>query len=66
MTLSYTTDPNGRRTSVAGPGGKVDYAYDSRGRLSSVRDDVGGVFSLAYDNTDRLTGSRARTASPMR
>ena len=56
VTLSYTTDPNGRRTSVAGPGGEVDYTYDSRGRLSSMRDDVGGVFSFAHDNTDRLTG----------
>ena len=41
---------------MAGPGGTVAYTYDSRGRLSSVRDDVGGVFSFAYDNTDRLTG----------
>ena len=34
----------------------MDYTYDSCGRLSSMRDDVGGVFSFAYDNTDRLTG----------
>jgi RHS repeat-associated protein len=54
--LAYTTDADGRRTSVAGPGGKVDYAYDSRGRPSSLRDEVGGVFALSYDNTDRLIG----------
>ncbi|MFL5931617.1 MAG: Ig-like domain-containing protein [Gaiellaceae bacterium] len=56
VTLSYSTDPNGRRTSAAGPGGTVNYTYDSRGRLSSVRDEIGGLFSPAYDNTDRLMG----------
>ena len=56
VTLSYTTDPNGRRLSASGPGGATEYTHDSRGRLSSVRDDAGGVFSFAYDATDRLTG----------
>jgi RHS repeat-associated protein len=56
VTLSYTTDPNGSRTSVTGPGGEVDYTYDSRGRPASMLDDVGGVFSFSHDNTDRLTG----------
>ena len=57
VTLSYTTDANGRRITSSGPGGAIAYAYDSRGRLSSLRDDAGGVFAFAYDAaTDRLTG----------
>jgi RHS repeat-associated protein len=57
VTLSYTTDANGRRITSSGPGGAIAYAYDSRGRLSSLRDDAGGVFALAYDAaTDRLSG----------
>jgi RHS repeat-associated protein len=57
VTLSYTTDANGRRLTNSGPGGAITYAYDGRGRLSSLRDDAGGVFAFAYDAaTDRLTG----------
>ncbi len=57
VTLSYTTDANGNRTSVTGPGGVVNYAYDSRGRLSSVRDGAGRAFALTYDSSsNRLTG----------
>ena len=55
--LSYTTDANGQRVTSSGPGGAIAYAYDSRGRLSSLRDDAGGAFAFAYDAaTDRLTG----------
>jgi RHS repeat-associated protein len=57
VTLSYTTDANGQRLTSSGTGGAIAYAYDSRGRLSSLRDDAGGVFAFAYDAaTDRLTG----------
>jgi RHS repeat-associated protein len=57
VTLSYTTDANGQRLTSSGPGGAIAYAYDSRGRLSSLRDDAGSVFAFAYDAaTDRLTG----------
>ena len=57
VTLSYTTDANGNRTSVTGPGGVVNYVYDSRGRLSSVRDGAGRAFALTYDSSsNRLTG----------
>jgi RHS repeat-associated protein len=57
VTLSYTTDANGQRLTSSGPGGAIAYAYDSRGRLSSLRDDAGGTFAFAYDaTTDRLTG----------
>ena len=57
VTLSYTTDPDGQRITSSGPGGGIAYAYDSRGRLSSLRDDAGGIFAFAYDAaTDRMTG----------
>ncbi len=57
VTLSYTTDADGQRLSSSGPGGAIAYAYDSRGRLSSLRDDAGGAFAFAYDaGSDRLTG----------
>jgi RHS repeat-associated protein len=57
VTLSYTTDANGQRLTSSGPGGGITYAYDSRGRLSSLRDDAGGAFAFAYEvATDRLTG----------
>jgi len=57
VTLSYTTDANGQRLTSSGPGGPFGYAYDSRGRLASLRDEAGGVFAFAYDTaTDRLTG----------
>jgi RHS repeat-associated protein len=55
-TLSYTTDPNGNPTTLSGPGGEQRYQYDSRGRLSSVRDAAGRTFALSYDGTDQLTG----------
>lgn len=56
VTLLYTTDANGQRLSSSGPGGSIAYAYDSRGRLSSLQDDASGTFAFAYDSTDRLTG----------
>jgi RHS repeat-associated protein len=56
VTLSYTTDADGQRVSSSGPGGGIVYAYDSRGRLSSLHDNASGVFTLTYDATDRLTG----------
>jgi RHS repeat-associated protein len=57
VTLSYTADANGQRLTSSGPGGATAYAYDSRGRLASLRDDAGGAFAFAYDPvTDRLTG----------
>ena len=54
VTLSYTTDANGKRLSSSGPGGSVAYAYDSRGRLSSLQDNASGIFTFVYDTTDRL------------
>jgi RHS repeat-associated protein len=56
VTLTYTSDANGNRTSVSGPGGVVNYQYDSRARLTSVRDGGGRTFTLTYDGTNRLTG----------
>ncbi len=56
VTLSYTTDPNGRRLTSSGPGGVITYAYDARGRLSLLLDDMGDAFTPAYGTTDRLTG----------
>ena len=56
VTVSYATDPNGQRITNSGPGGDIAYAYDSRGRLSSLRDDANGVFTFVYDATERLTG----------
>ncbi len=53
---SYVTDANGQRLTSSGPGGDIGFTYDARGRLASLRDDVGGVFTLTYDNTVRLTG----------
>ncbi len=46
VTLSYTTDANGQRTGLAGPGGSIEYAYDNRLRLTSVRDPAGETFTL--------------------
>jgi RHS repeat-associated protein len=54
VTLSYATDPNGRPTTMSGPGGTMRYQYDSRGRLSAVQRDGAGAFSLAYDGADHL------------
>jgi RHS repeat-associated protein len=56
VTLTYTTDSNGQRITRSGPGGVIGYGYDTRGRLSSLEDDVGNVFMFAYDGTNRLTG----------
>jgi RHS repeat-associated protein len=56
VTLSYTTDADGQRVTSSGPGGGIGYAYDNRGRLSSLHDDASGAFTFAYDATDRLTG----------
>jgi RHS repeat-associated protein len=56
VTVSYTTDADGQRISSSGPAGGIAYAYDSRGRLSSLQDNASGVFTFTYDATDRLTG----------
>jgi RHS repeat-associated protein len=56
VTLAYTTDADGQRVTNSGPGGSIAYAYDSRGRFSSLRDDAAGLFTFSHDATDRLTG----------
>ena len=56
VSLSYTYDAAGNRLSSTGPDGTVGYAYDSRGRVTRVTDQHGGVFGLQYDTASRLIG----------
>jgi RHS repeat-associated protein len=55
VTLAYVTDAGGLRTALTGPGGEIRYGYDTRSRITSVRDPAARTFSLGYDGgTDLL------------
>src|SRR6266567_1267680 len=55
VTLSYTYDANGNKTSLTGPDGQTFFGYNVWSQLTSVKDPAGRPFSLNYDTSFRLT-----------
>ncbi len=58
MTLKYTYDANGNRTSLVGPDGTTSYGYDALSRLTSVSPSTepgGASFKLGYTPDGYLT-----------
>lgn len=53
--LSLGRDSEGRLTSVALPGGQVQYRYNARNLLTEVEDWLGGVTTFTYDGAGRVT-----------
>ena len=58
VTLEYSYDANGNRTSVSTPSGSTTYTYDAADRLETL-DGPEGAFSFAYDDLSRLTTQQA-------
>lgn len=56
VTLGYSYDARGDRTSMTGPGGTTSYTYDPLQRLSSVTDPSGGAFDFTYNGHSTLAG----------
>lgn len=52
--LRYTYDRNGRRATMAWPGGTTGYSYTSFGALAQVSDPAGNRYGLAYDAQGRV------------
>jgi RHS repeat-associated protein len=55
VTLSYTYDANGNKTSLTGPDGQTFFGYNVWSQLTSVKDPAGRPFTLSYDTSFRLT-----------
>ena len=58
VTLKYTYDANGNRTSLVGPDGTTSYGYDALSRLTSVSPSTepgGASFKLGYTPDGYLT-----------
>ena len=52
--ISNNYNVEGMISKIGLAGGDVDYAYDSRGQLSSVQDWLGGQSSFSYDTAGRM------------
>jgi len=55
VTLSYTYDASGNRTSLVSPAGAIAFTTDSMNRLTEVVDPAGNVTTYAYDATGNVT-----------
>lgn len=55
VSLTYTYDAVGNRTSIAAPSGATAYLYDVLGRLKTVTDPDGGITANTYGNAGNRT-----------
>lgn len=56
VTLNYSYDAAGNRTSLTDPAGTTTYGYNSNSQLTSITDPTGGVFGFSYDTGGSLVG----------
>lgn len=56
VAISRTWTAGGQLRTIEDAGGTTTFGYDGQGRLAAIADTGAGLFGLAYDEADRLTG----------
>ena len=64
LTVSYTYNPDGSRSTMTTPAGTYSYSYDDGGNLLSVAFPWAQTITYQYDNANRPCPASSRPSSP--